>query len=96
MCFLYKPCSKFNSTKEVKHNNISFHSRLLPRKTNDKIFQKIQGALFWNHFGSFCPNLGKKEFIGKRALSAFKCSYHLTLRKKSEKTIDSFLRNMSN
>ena len=48
------------------NNNISFHFRLFPRKTNDKIFQKIQKALFWGHFGPFLP-----KFAGKNGLCQF-------------------------
>ena len=51
-------------------NNISFHFRLFQRKTNDKIFQKIQKTLFWGHFESFMPKFGLKWiFLGKRAVS---------------------------
>ena len=38
----------------IKNNN-SFHFRSFPRKTNDKIFDKIIKTLFWDHFGSFLP-----------------------------------------
>ena len=51
-------------------NNISFHFRLFQRKTNDKIFQKIQKTLFWGHFESFMPKFGLKWiFLAKRAVS---------------------------
>ena len=32
------------------NNNPSFHFRLIPRKNNDNIFQKIQKTLFCGHF----------------------------------------------
>ena len=41
------------------NNNISFHLRLFPRKTNDKIF------------GFSCLNLGKNEFSWKKGLCEF-------------------------
>ena len=59
------------------NNNISFHFRLFPRKTNDKI-QNIHKTLFWGHFRPFLPNFGKKWiFLEKRALSVFKHSNYL-------------------
>ena len=81
------------------NKNISFPLRLLPRKTNDNIFQKIQKTLFWgpcDHFGLFCPNLGKNEFSWKKTLSAFKYSNYLSLCQKSEKINVPFLRKMLN
>ena len=55
----------------IINNNISFHFRLFPRKTNDKILQKIQKTLFWGHFDLFCPILGKYEFFWKKGLCQF-------------------------
>ena len=37
------------------NSNISFHFRLFPGKTNDKIFKKILKNLLWGHFGPFLP-----------------------------------------
>ena len=53
------------------NNNISFHFRLFPRKSNDKVFQKIQkktyfGAI-WGHF--LAKSGQKRVFLGKRAVS---------------------------
>ena len=53
-------------------HNVSFHFRLFPRKTNNKIFQKIPKTLYWSHFGRFCPNLGKNEFSWKKLSVSFK------------------------
>ena len=50
------------------NNNISFHYRLLPRKTNDKIILKIQKEPI---LGSFYPNLGKNKFSWKKELCQF-------------------------
>ena len=51
------------------NNNISFHSRLFPRKTN-KIFQKIQKH-FETNLGPFFSNLVKTIFLWKRGLCQF-------------------------
>ena len=42
------------------NNNFSFHFRLIPGKTNDKIFQKIQKTLIWGHFVPFLPKFEQK------------------------------------
>ena len=81
------------------NKNIGFHFRLLPRKTNDKIFQKIQKTLFWGHvvnLAFFCPNFCKNEFLWKKPLSVFKYFNYLQSRQKLEKTNMSFLRKMLN
>ena len=53
-------------------NNITFHFRLFPRKT-DKIFQKIQKTLFRGHFLIFSPKFGQKLiFLEKGILSVFR------------------------
>ena len=79
------------------NNNISFHFRLFPRKTKDKIFQKIQKTLSWGHFGPFLPILGQKWiFLEKRTLSVFRYSDYLPSCRKSEKTIMPFPRKMLN
>ena len=41
-------------------DNISFCFRLFPGKTNDKIFQGTQEALFWGNFGSLLSKSGQK------------------------------------
>ena len=53
------------------NNNISFHFRLFPRKTNDKIFQKIQKNLFWGHLGPFLPRWGQKWIFLKKGICQF-------------------------
>ena len=79
------------------NNNISFHFRLFPRKTNEKNFQKIQKALFRGHFGPFLPKFGWKWiFLERKALSVFKYSDCLPLCQKSEKTNEPFLRKTPN
>ena len=85
------------------NNNISFHFRLLPRKTNEKIFQnkkkKTKKKLFWDHFGHFlpCANLGKNEFSWKKKLCQLlniQIIYHRAENQK--KTNGPFLRKMLN
>ena len=80
------------------NNNISFHIRLFPGKTNDKIFKKIQKEPYLGPFlGPFYPNLGKNYFfLEKRTLSVFRYSNYLSLCQKSEKTIEQFLRKTPN
>ena len=69
------------------NNNISFHFRSFPKKSNVKVFQKMQKTLFWGHFALFLPKFGQKWiFLGKRALSVFKYSSWLQLCQVSEKT----------
>ena len=45
------------------------HFKLLPAKTNDKVFQKIQkNNLFWGNFGHFWPGIWvKMHFPGKKS-----------------------------
>ena len=78
------------------NNNISFHYRLFPRKTNiTKFFKKSQKTLFCVHSGPFWPNWGQKWiFLEKRALSVFQYSNYLPLCQKSEKPNEPFLRNL--
>ena len=79
------------------NSNISFHFRLFPEKTKDKIFLKNQKTLIWNHFGLFLPKFGQKSIsLEKRTLSVFKYSNYLPSCKKSEKTNDPFLRKTLN
>ena len=87
------------------NNNISFHFRLFPRKTNDKIFHKIQKKLFWGHFGTFLPKFWQKwifleeRFFKKKVFkrfSVFRNSNYLPSCQKSEKTIELFLRKTPN
>ena len=58
----------------LKYNeNISFHFRLLPRKTNGNIFQKIQKTLLQGHIAIlafFAQIWAKMNFSGKK-LSQF-------------------------
>ena len=54
------------------NNKISFYFRLFPGKTNDKIFQKIQNILFWDHFGPFLLKFTQKmNFPGKKDSVSF-------------------------
>ena len=81
------------------NKNISFHLRLLPRKTNGKIFQKIQNTLFWGHviiLAFFAHIWAKMNFSGKKLVSVFKYSNYLPSCQKSEKTNMPFLRKMLN
>ena len=82
-------------------NNINFHFRLFPIKTNDKIFQKIQKTYFGAIFWLFLPKFGLKWILTqiwakKRALPVFKYSNYLTSCQKLEKTNELFLRKMPN
>ena len=61
----------------------SFHFRLFPRKTNDKIFQKIKKPNFGAILGPFSWSKG---------LSVVRYSNYLPSYKKSAKTIEPFLR----
>ena len=56
---------------EYQYQYISFHSRLFPRKTKDKVFQKIQKPYLGAILGPFCPYLGKNEFSWKKGLCQF-------------------------
>ena len=74
------------------NKNISFHVRLLPRKTN-KIFQTIQKTLFWGHaaiLALFTQIWAKMNFPGKRF------SNDLPSCEKSDKNDMPFLRKMLN
>ena len=53
------------------NNNISFHFRSFPKKSNAKVFQKMQKILFWGHFGSFLPKFGQNEFSWEKGLCQF-------------------------
>ena len=53
------------------NNNISFHFRILPRKTNAKILQKIAKPYFRTIVGPFSPNLGKNKIPGKKESVSF-------------------------
>ena len=77
------------------NNNISFHFRLVLKKTNDKSFKIIKKTLSWGHFGSFLLKYAKMPFTRKMALSVFEYFNFLTSCKKSE-TNDLFLRKMLN
>ena len=77
--------------------NISFHFRLFPGETNDKLFQKIQKNLCWGYFGPFLPKSGQKWiFLEKGLYQFYKYSNYLPSCKKSEKTNELFLRKMPN
>ena len=79
------------------NNNISFHSRLFPRKTNEKLFQKVQKEPYLGPFWALFTQIGQKWiFLEKRAMSVFRYSNYLSLCQKSEKTIEQFLRKTPN
>ena len=70
---------------EISKKYISFHFRLIPRKTNDK----IQKTVFRGHaaiLAFFAQIWAKITFPGKKALSVFKYSNYLPSCQKSEKT----------
>ena len=74
-------------------NNNSFHFRLLPRKTNNK----IQRNIFWSHWVIllfFAQIWAKLNFSGKKPLSVFKYSNHLPSCQKPGKSNMLFLRKM--
>ena len=84
---------------DKKNKNISFHFRLLPRKTNDKIFQAIQKTLFRGHVAmlAFLAQIWAKIiFLEKKGLAGFKYFNYLPSRQKSEKTNMLLLRKMLN
>ena len=53
------------------NNNISFHFRLFPRKTNDKIFQKIRNPYFGVTWAFFAQIWIKMNFPDKRGSVKF-------------------------
>ena len=59
-------------------------------------FKKPKKTYFGVILGNFCPNLGKMNFPGKKALTVFKYSNYLPWWKKSEKTNSTFLIKTSN
>ena len=68
------------------NNNISFHSRLFPRKTNEKLFQKVQKEPYLGPFWALFTQIGQKWiFLEKRAMSVFRYSNYLSSCQKSEK-----------
>ena len=58
---------------KYQEKNISFHLRLLSRKTNDKIFEKIQKTLFWcdEAILPFPPKFGQKWIFPEKRLCQF-------------------------
>ena len=54
------------------NNNISFHFKLFPRKTNMTKFFKKSKILLWTHSGPFLPKFGRKnKFSWKKWLCQF-------------------------
>ena len=53
------------------NNNISFHFRLLPRKNNDKIFQKTENPTFGPFWALFAEFWAKMNFPGKKGSVSF-------------------------
>ena len=78
------------------NNNISFHYRLFPRKTNiTKFFKKSQKPYFGPIWGFFAQIGAKNEFCWKKGLcSVFQYSNYLSLCQKSEKPNEPFLRKL--
>ena len=70
------------------NKNISFHFRLLPRKTNDKIFQKSKKPYLGTcgRLAFFAQIWAKMNFPEKKSLSVFKYSNYLRSCQKSDKT----------
>ena len=77
------------------NNNISFHYRLFPRKTNiTKFFKKSQNPIL-GPFWALLPKLGPKmNFPRKNGSASFSISIYLPLRQKSEKPNEPFLRKL--
>ena len=81
------------------NNNVSFHFRLFPRKTNmTKFFKKSKKTYFGAILSPFCSNFGKNEFSWKKGLCQFLniSIIIVPLCQKSEKTNEPFLRKMLN
>ena len=80
----------------IINNNISFHFRLFPRKTNDQFFKKSKNPILglWGYFGLFLPKFEQLNFPGKKTPSVFKYSNYLPSWQKSEKANVPFLRKM--
>ena len=53
---------------ETSNKKNSFHFRLFPGKTGDKIFQKIPKNLFWDQFQPFMDKFGQRIFSLKKGL----------------------------
>ena len=70
-------------------NSISFHVRFYTRKTNDKIFLKIQKEHIFGPFWTLFTQIWAK-------MSVFRYSNYLSLRQKLEKTMEQFLRKTPN
>ena len=67
------------------NNNISSHFRLLPRKTNDKTYEK---NLFWAHFEPFFAQIwANMKFLGKKISASFKIFQVSTTLAKSQKKL---------
>ena len=77
---------------------ISFHFRLFPRKTNDKVFQKSK-KLYFGTMRSFWPFLlkfGQKWIFLKKRLCQFLNIPIIYHRAKNQKKLMPFLRKMLN
>ena len=80
------------------NNNISFHFRLFPRKSNDKVFQKIQKKPpILGQFGAlFAQIWAKTSFPRKKGCVSFRYSNYLQPCQKSEETNEPLLRKTPN
>ena len=77
------------------NNNISFHYRLFPRKTNmAKFLKKSQELYFGAILGAFPQIWAKNEFSWKKTLPVFQYLNYLPLCQKSEKPNEPFLRKL--
>ena len=72
------------------NNNISFHFRLFPRKTNDKIL------LYFGAILAFLPKFGQNEFSWKKEICQFLNIPVIYDRVKTKKTNLPFLRKLLN
>ena len=78
------------------NSNISFHFRLFPRKTNDKIFQKILNPYFGVTWAFFAQIWTKMNFPEKKGSVKFLNILIIYHRAKNKKKLIVFLRKMLN
>ena len=90
-------CQMWNLRWNV-YNNISFHLRSFQRKTNDKLFQKIQKKPVLGPFRTdFAQIWAKKTFPGKKGFSRFLSIPIINhFAETQKKTNHPFLRKMPN
>ena len=83
----------FTWWNSARKNIVSFHSRPLPRKTNDKKIWKMRKTLFWGH----CDLLALSQIknFQKIGLSNFRYNSYLTIYQKIVKAKTKFWENAS-